>query len=435
MVAAVETDHPVNSFIPFQVLGGGVDGHERGECAKMFSKAAVAEMLTAGLGPLTYRLRTELAGEVWHWNPRGTWSDPQHECGYWTSDASLGPPIETSYGYRLPRRGNTIDQANNDGYSRLTDGDAASFWKSNPYLDQHFTGSPNESHPQWVIIDLGKPQPIDAIFLHWGEPHAEKFRVEYWTGKDPLHLNSDQKGEWRPFVQGQFDQPRRRRRAAQTRSPSALRPFRSRPVNQRFRYAPQPSGDIRDQLGFAIREIDLGNMDANGHFHDLLAHAADHYKQTTVYVSSTDPWHRASDIDYRTEQPGLDFILTSDLAKDRPVMVPVGVFYETPDNAAAEIKYLLQRKYPLQRIELGEEPDGQWAMPEDFAALYVQVAHQLRTQSPDLKIGGPSLQSFEFELLTWADASGNRSWMNRFLTLRPRKEGSLRFLFLRILPF
>ncbi len=32
-----------------------------------------------------------------------------------------------------------------------------------------------------------------------------------------------------------------------------------------------------------------------------------------------------------------------------------------------------------------------------------------------LKIGGPSLQNFEDQLLTWADASGNRSWMNRFL--------------------
>jgi hypothetical protein len=33
-----------------------------------------------------------------------------------------------------------------------------------------------------------------------------------------------------------------------------------------------------------------------------------------------------------------------------------------------------------------------------------------------MKIGGPSLQNFEDQLLTWADPSGNRSWMNRFLT-------------------
>src|SRR5438093_5639567 len=166
----VQAERPVNRVNPIEALGAGVDGHEKGECARMFTNKNIAEMRSAGFGPLTYRLRTELAGEVWHWNPRGRWSNPVHRCGYWISDDSFAEPINLSYGYRLPRRGNTIDQANDDGYSRITDGNEESFWKSNPYLDSHFTGEPEDTHPQWVVIDLGATRPIDCIRIHWGTP-------------------------------------------------------------------------------------------------------------------------------------------------------------------------------------------------------------------------------------------------------------------------
>src|SRR5437773_10137899 len=174
--AVVIADHAVNKFIPARSIGAGVDGHEKGECARMFSDSNIAEMRSAGLGPLTYRLRTELAGEVWHWNPQGAWSDPVHQCGYWTSNDSTRDPINLSYGYRLPRRGNTIDQANDDGYSRIADGDNDSVWKSNPYLDSHFTPESDDGHPQWVVIDLGARKPVNAIRILWGTPYATQYR-------------------------------------------------------------------------------------------------------------------------------------------------------------------------------------------------------------------------------------------------------------------
>src|SRR4051794_4652242 len=157
----IDTTQPVNRFVPTQALGAGVDGHEFGEVLKQLSPFNIAAMRSAGLKPLTYRLRTELAGEAWHWNPKGTWSDAARQQGYWTSDSKLRAPIDLCYGYRLPRRGNTIDQANDDGYSRIDDGNPATFWKSNPYLDEHFTHEPNEDHPQWVMIDLGEPKEIN----------------------------------------------------------------------------------------------------------------------------------------------------------------------------------------------------------------------------------------------------------------------------------
>jgi hypothetical protein len=413
--AIVSADHPVNQCVPTQALGAGVDGHEKGECARMFTNKNIAEMLSAGFGPLTYRLRTELAGEVWHWNPRGTWSDPVDQCGYWTSDDSPSEPINVSYGYYLPRRGNTIDQANDDGYSRITDGDKESFWKSNPYLDSHFTGEPEDAHPQWVVIDLGASKPVNAIRIHWGTPYAEQYRVDYWRGDDPMHLHADEDDDWQPFAHGNVKD---------AHGDEQLIPLADRPRSIRFvrilmtrssRTSAQTLNDIRDGLGFAIREIELGSIDKRNHFHDQVRHARDRHRQTVVYVSSTDPWHRSQDIDYSIEQPGVDFILQGKLTNGLPVLVPVGVLYDTPENAAAQINYLLRRNYGLEGIELGEEPDGQWAAPEDYAALYTGVARRLTALNSQVKLGGPSLQNFEDQLVTWADPSGNGSWMNRFL--------------------
>jgi hypothetical protein len=413
--AVVLADHRVNHCVPIEALGAGIDGHEKGECARMFTDKNIEQMLSAGLGPLTYRLRTELAGEVWHWNPRGTWSDSVHQCGYWTSDDSLGEPINVSYGYGLPRRGNTIDQANDDGYSRIADGDEESFWKSNPYLDSHFTGEPEDAHSQWVVIDLGASKPVNAIRIHWAAPYAKRYRVEYWPGEDPMHLHADDDDDWQPFARGNVDDAHGDDQLIRLADrPRAIR-FVRIVMNRSSETSAESSDDIRDHVGFAIREIELGHIDGHGRFRDNVRHAANRHRQTVIYVSSTDPWHRAEDIDFSVEQPGLDFILRSKLTNNLPVLVPVGVLYDTPENAVAEINYLLRRSYRLEGIESGEEPDGQWASPEDYAALYTGVGRRLAALNPSLKLGGPSLQSFEEKLLTWADTSGNRSWMNRFL--------------------
>jgi len=433
--AIVSADHPINYCVPPQALGAGIDGHEKGECAQMFTDKNIAAMLSAGLGPLTYRLRTELAGDVWHWNPRGTWSNPQHQCGYWRSDDSLGEPINVSYGYRLPRRGNTIDQANDDGYSRISDGDEESFWKSSPYLEPHFTGEPEDAHPQWVVIDLGASRKVNAIHIRWGAPYANKFKVEYWPGDDPMHLHADDNDQWQPFAHGNVDDAdggdRLIRLAERPRSVRFVRVLMSHSSQTCL----QASNDIRDRLGFAIREIELGNIDKQNHFHDHVRHARDRHRQTIIYVSSTDPWHRQEDIDFSIEQPGLDFILQSKLANGLPVLVPVAVLYDTPENAAAEINYLLRRNYGLEGIELGEEPDGQWASPEDYAALYAGVARRLTALNSQLKLGGPSLQNFEDQLLTWADSSGNRSWMNRFLKYIRSAKAPFDFFSFEFYPF
>src|SRR4029453_5279162 len=189
--------------------------------------------------------------EVWHWNPRGTWSDPVQQGGYWTSDDSIAEPIQLSYGYCLRRRGNTIDNANDDGYSRIADGDESSFWKSNPYLDSHFTGEPEDAHPQWVVIDLGAVKPVNSIRIHWATPYAEQYRVEYWSGDDPMHLHPDEKDDWRPFPKGEVNDGSGGDENIRLCDKASSVQFVRVLLNRRSKTSAQTSSDIRDRLGFA----------------------------------------------------------------------------------------------------------------------------------------------------------------------------------------
>jgi hypothetical protein len=102
------------TLLPLTSLGVAYDGHEQGENELILQPKNIKAMLSVGMKPLSYRLRTELANEAWHWNPKGYWSDAAKSQGYWTSSSDTASYIPLSYGYKLPRRGNTMDQANDD---------------------------------------------------------------------------------------------------------------------------------------------------------------------------------------------------------------------------------------------------------------------------------------------------------------------------------
>jgi len=410
---------PTNTFIPMQALGAAVDGLSRGDVAEVYTPGNLRAMRSAGLLPLTYRLRTELGLEAWHWNPQGNWSQ-QGNQGYWTSTGKPGRPLLLGYGYRLPRRGDTIDQANNDGYSRIDDGDLRTFWKSNPYLDKCFTGEDNAAHPQWVLVNLGRLRPVNTLQIAWAIPYAVRYRVQYWRSAGGG--SSDEKsiddtfgdGTWRTFPGGSVTHGL----GGQVRLSLCKTPVRARYVRIWMTQGgggAQAGQDERDGLGYAIREIKLGMLEKRSRLQDWVHHAPDGKRQTVIFTSSTDPWHRAADRDPRVEQPAFDRVFHSGLTSNLPVLMPAGLLYDTPANAVAELQFLRARGYSVQRMELGEEPDGQYCSPEDYGALYVQWAEALHRVDPGLKLGGPSFQTAIDGWVTWPDARGNRSWLNRFL--------------------
>ncbi len=422
-------EHRLNRFVPAHAFGGALDGHEKGEIDLMLSPANIREMLSAGLKPLSYRLRTELAGEAWHWNPHGQWSDSANRQGYWLSESSPGEPISVSYGFRLPRRGNTLDQANNDGYSRLDDGDVRSFWKSNPYLDKYFTFEPNSNLPQWVIVDLGTAKKVNALRLLWGTPFATRYEVQYSRNAGNVDLSQRLPATWQTFPQGLVLNGNGGDRTLHLSvNPVTTRFVRVLMMESSGTSAPG-STDVRDRLGYALHEIHVGTIE-NRRFHDEVKHAPDNATQSHVYVSSTDPWHREADKDSLIEQPGFDRVFKSGLTNGLPMLTPVPLLYDTPENAAAEIRYLRSSGYPVERIEMGEEPDGQFVSPEHYGALYLQFAKAIHAVDPKPELGGPSFQDIEPGEKIGSIQIGKGTWLGSFLTYLDKRNSLNEYGFL-----
>jgi hypothetical protein len=402
--------HVLNRFSPSIAFGAGVDAIGAGSEQTLFSSANINAMVGAGQGSLSYRLYTELNVEDWHWNPTGSWSDAKNSQGYFVGSSSLGAQIQHSFGYSLPHRGATYDYGSNLKYSGIDDGNLTTYWKSNPYLTSTYTHESDTLHPQWILFILSAIEDINAVQIHWANPYAVNYEVQYWTGNDPIFAPTQ--GSWVTFPQGNV---------TGAKGGTVIQKIANTPVPAQFvrilmtessnTYDTHGASDPRNKMGYAVYEAGIGSVSGKGVFTDYVQHSPNQ-NQTTVYVSSTDPWHASGDENSATEQVGLDFILSSKLSQNIPAMIPVPLTYGTPDNAAAEISYLAQRQYPLLGVELGEEPDGQCITPEDYGALFVQWAAAIHKVSPLIKVGGP-VTSYN-GVQTWATSNGT-DFLKRFI--------------------
>lgn len=410
----VTPSHSTNSIVPATALGAGIDRLPFGATDKLYVEPTIQQVLSAGWQMVSYRQNTELHIEAWHWNPNGTWSDPSGQ-GYFTGSTVLGEPIRHSYGYPLPHRGVTHDDGTDTvGYSRLTDGDLNSYWKSNPYLTKAYTGEDDSLHPQWVFLDLAAPRLVDAIRIAWADPYATHYAVQYWTGEDPIRKPTQ--GIWQTFSNGEITDGKGGTPLIQLESsPMLVQYVRILMTKSSDTCDAHGSSDRRNCMGYAIRELFLGTTSADGEFHDLVRHTPDQ-DQTFTYCSSVDPWHAPSDLnEHAGDQVGFDLFFTGGYTRGLPAMIPIAMIYSTPEDSAAEITYIEKRGYPIAYVEMGEEPDGHYTPPEDYAALYIQWAAALHKVDPNLKLGGPIFTGVNKDIETWPDASGDASWTRRFI--------------------
>jgi hypothetical protein len=402
--------HAINSFDPDQALGSSIDVLSRDGIDKVYTPHIIQESLSAGWGPITYRNNSELRMAAWHWNENGTWSDPAHKSGYFTGSTELKEPIRYILSYALPHRGFSTSG------DRPLQGPNLTYWKSNPYLTSKFTGESDALHPQWVVVDLKAEKPVNAIRIAWASPYAATYQVEYWVGKHALDFDRGPDGEWKTFPMGAIKNAQggtvNLKLADAPVSTQYLRILMTESSNTCDLHG---ADDVRNCVGYAIQDIRIGTIDSNGAFAEVQKTFAE--RPTTFCSSSIDPWHSASDVNGTGayQHSGFDLFFTSGLTNNLPAMIPVTMLYGTPDDAAAQIAYLEKRGYSIGYVELGEEPDGKHAMPEDYAALYIQWASAIHKVDPKLNLGGPVFEGVNEDIRVWPDAQGRTSWMGRFV--------------------
>ena len=407
----VTPSHVINSFDPDRALGSSVDVLSHSEIDKIYTPHIIEESLSAGWGPITYRNNTELRMAAWHWTENGTWSDPAHKSGYFTGSTELKDPLRYILAYALPHRGFSTSG------DRPIQGPNLSYWKSNPYLTSKFTGESDAAHPQWVVVDLKKEDPVNAVRIAWADPYAKTYNVEYWVGKGALDFDEGPKGEWKTFPSGAI---------TGAHGGAVTLKFGKAPVSTRYLRVWMTessntcdlhgSADIRNCVGYAIRSIAAGNMNGKGEFVDVAKDATGREK-LSYCSSSIDPWHSAADVNSGEHyaHTGFDLFLTSGITNNLPAMIPVTLLYGTPEDAAAQIAYIEKRGYHLAYVEMGEEPDGKHALPEDYGALYIQWATAIHKVDPKLKLGGPIFEGTSEDIRVWPDAQGRTSWLGRFV--------------------
>jgi hypothetical protein len=402
--------HAINSFDPDSALGSSIDVLSHQGIDKVYTPHIIQESLSAGWGPISYRNNSELRMAAWHWTENGTWSDPAHKSGYFTGSSELKEPIRYILSYALPHRGFSTSG------DRPLMGPNLTYWKSNPYLTSKFTGENDSLHPQWVIADLKSEKPVNAIRIAWASPYATTYQVEYWIGKRALDFDAGPQGEWKTFPSGvQKNAQGGTVSLKLADAPVSTQYVRVLMTESSNTCDDHGSNDVRNCVGYAIKEIRLGATDSSGAFVEIQKNIGD--KPTTYSSSSIDPWHSSSDIDATGsyQHSGFDLFFTSGITNNLPAMIPVTMLYGTPDDSAAQIAYIEKRGYPISYIEMGEEPDGKHAMPEDYAALYLQWATAIHKIDPKLKLGGPVFEGVNEDIRLWPDAQGRTSWLGRFV--------------------
>jgi len=126
-----------------------------------------------------------------------------------------------------------------------------------------------------VIVDLGSLQKINVVRIAWAEPYAKDYRVQIWSAGEDSPRRNATKGIWQTFPAGLVTNGQGGdvtiRLTSLAVSARYLRVWMMESSNTCDTHG---SGDPRNCVGYAIRELYAAILAANGTLQDLVKHVA-----------------------------------------------------------------------------------------------------------------------------------------------------------------
>ena len=307
------------------------------------------------------------SSDDYHWNGTGSFDSN----GYWV-------PNGTSWSYGFV--GNETWRGTTSSYgtpSHVTDGSAATTWKSN--VDTDF---PNH---QWVQLDLSSTATANALTIVWGTPFAATFQVQAWpfTG-------------WPPPLQSGYSETNWNTVGTYSGTGGTQGVTFPGTTAQYWRIL-MTASSAGVSGAYAVAEATLYNGATQ-----VTANNAASTVQTQAEVSTTDP---ASTLLYTTNPPGsTDFesfmTYIHSFTPQAIPMITVNVGTGTASEAASWVYYAnVTRGYGIKYWQIGNETEGNWETggplnAQDFVRRYIKYYNAMKAVDPSIIITGPVSGSF-----------------------------------------
>ncbi|MBN1576895.1 MAG: hypothetical protein JW913_10100 [Chitinispirillaceae bacterium] len=376
-----------------------------GTCLPIWNNANVYSRIQKGLAQSNYRLFRFPNGTLsngYHWNGTGAYTADS----VWVCDSQSYSPGFMSM---TIRRGTSVSNWGFNSCSNITDGDTATWWRSDDLI--------SESLP-YCYLALSKASVVDSVVILWGERYAVDFDIDFFTKTDC------------PYP-GPFGYPDDLWENQQTITDND-RPLSSITVSggESTQYVRILVKKFKDtEKSVEVKEVYLFSQDIQVSNNVKAFNGGGPDNQTSVIAMPT--------FIGNTARPGTagwkswDFEAFMAYVQSFPdssvPVICVNYGTGTPEEAAAWVFYAnIVKKYNIRFWEIGNEPDGAWedggpVTARMYAEKFLLFSKAMKKIDPSIKVFGPLLSNAWFD----AENSGlydGKSWMKAFIDIVGREE-------------